>query len=94
MAVAASRLGGCAQAALPEPGACGWPSAPSLHLVSQGGGRNTETLSSELSFNGVNDPFPSPSDPREIRGVTTDLHLHKPPFRAPLYKKCDSPVFF
>lgn len=37
-AVAASRLGGCAQAALPEPGACEWPSAPSLHLVSRGRG--------------------------------------------------------
>lgn len=51
-----------APAALPEPAA--WPSAPSLRSVSWGGGRNTETLSSELSFNGVNDPFPSLSDPQ------------------------------
>lgn len=59
------------RAAHPEPAACRWPPAP--HLGSGGRGRNTETLSSELSFNGVNDPFPSPSDPREIRGV---LRVH------------------
>lgn len=84
-----------AQAALPELGVCVWPPAPSLHLLSQGGERNMETLSSELSFNGVNDPFPSPSDPWEIRDVKPDLHTHrlKPIFRAPL-QKCDSPVFF
>lgn len=60
--VAVRFSGDSAQAALPEPRAR--PSAPSLHLVYWGGGRNTETLSSEMSFNGVNDPFPSLSDPR------------------------------